>query len=97
MATLNATEAENEWEFDWDDADQGNMLGAYFYGYAAGMPLGGAESFVGHSVTLGDITAYGLQAGVEEDDVCGPKQKEACHVEHLKLARGPTCIFTNLK
>lgn len=41
MTALNATEAESEWEFDWDDAEQGNMLGAYFYGYAAGMPLGG--------------------------------------------------------
>ena len=41
LTMLNASEAESEWEFDWDDVQQGNMLGAYFYGYAAGMPLGG--------------------------------------------------------
>ena len=28
-------------EFDWNDQQQGNMLGAYFYGYASGMPVAG--------------------------------------------------------
>lgn len=39
---VNATATSSEqWEFDWDDVEQSHMLGAYFYGYAVGMPMAG--------------------------------------------------------
>ena len=38
---MNISETNFEYEFDWDDSEQGSMLGAYFYGYATGMPIAG--------------------------------------------------------
>lgn len=51
---------EAEYDFDWDDSQQGNMLGAYFYGYAAGMPLAGWWSTkFGPRMTTGVSMAIG--------------------------------------
>ena len=62
---VNVSDRSSEWEFDWDDVEQSHMLGAYFYGYAAGQPLAG---FLSHrfgptrttlvSMTLGTFFTF---------------------------------------